>query len=119
MPKWSARRAALAGTLLSVALNATGQILFKAAQATQPDASLFPLFLRLETWGGLISYGLSAVCWLWVLSRIQLSLAYPILSLSFPIVVGLSAFFFSESISLMRWVGVVMMVVGVSLLART
>ena len=113
------QRAALWGVLLSVALNATGQILFKAARSAQPDASLLSLFLQLETWVGLIIYGLSAVCWLWVLSRAQLSFAYPILSLSFPIVVGLSAIFFAESISPMRWAGVGVIVVGVSLLART
>jgi drug/metabolite transporter (DMT)-like permease len=104
---------------LSVALNATGQILFKAARVAQPDASLPSLFLLIETWGGLLTYGLSAVCWLWVLSRASLSFVYPILSLSFPIVVCLSAIFFSEPILPMRWVGVGAIVVGVSLLGRT
>jgi len=118
MTKWKHQSAALRGVLLSAALNAIGQILFKAA-AAHPKASLFSLFLRVETWGGLVVYGLSAVCWLWVLSRAPLSLAYPILSLTFPIVVGLSAFFFSESILPMRWAGVGLIVVGVSLLART
>lgn len=105
--------------LLVVALNAIGQILFKAARAAQPDASLISVFLRLETWSGFIIYGLSAVCWLWVLSRVQLSMAYPLLSLTFPIVVALSAILFSESISSMRWAGVGVIVLGVSLLARS
>ena len=105
--------------ILSVILNSVGQILFKAARGAQPDASLLSVFFHLETWGGLIVYGLSAACWLWVLSRAQLSLAYPLLAMSFPIVVGLSAIIFSESISLVRWSGVGMIVIGVSLLART
>ena len=107
------------GVFLCVALNAAGQILFKTARAAQPDASLLSLFLQLELWIAFIIYGLSAICWLWVLSRAQLSFVYPILSLTFPIVVGLSALLFSESISAMRWAGVGVIVVGVSVLART
>ena len=49
----------------------------------------------------------------------KLSLAYPILSLTFPIVLGLSAVFFAETITPLRWAGVGVIVVGVSLLART
>jgi drug/metabolite transporter (DMT)-like permease len=114
-----AQRIALLGVLLSVVLNSVGQILFKTARAAQPDASLMEIFLRFETWLAFGIYGLSAICWLWVLARVQLSLAYPILALTFPIVVGLSAFFFGETISLMRWGGVAAIVIGVSLLART
>ena len=113
------RRIVLVGVLLSVALNAAGQILFKAARAAQPEASVLALFLHPDTWGGLLIYGLSAVCWLWVLARTQLSLAYPILSLTFPIVLGLSAVLFAETITPLRWAGVGVIVVGVSLLART
>lgn len=115
----NSQRVALWGVLLSVVLNAAGQILFKAARIAQPDASLFALFLHPETWAGFIVYGLSAICWLWVLSRTHLSFAYPILALTFPIVAGLSVVFFSESITVVRWVGVVVIMVGVSLLART
>jgi drug/metabolite transporter (DMT)-like permease len=116
---WNPRWTVLGGVLFSVALNATGQLLFKAARVAQPDASVLRLFLHPETWYGFLIYGLSAVCWLWVLARAQLSLAYPILSLTFPIVLGLSAFLFGEVISPMRWAGVGVIVLGVSLLART
>ena len=113
------RRTVLGGVLFSVALNAAGQILFKAARVAQPDASVPALFLHPETWAGLLIYGLSAISWLWVLARVQLSLAYPILSLTFPIVLGLSAVLFAEAITPLRWAGVGVIVVGVSLLART
>lgn len=113
------RRSILAGVLFSVALNAVGQLMFKAARTAQPDASVLRLFLHLETWIGLCIYGLSAVCWLWVLARTPLSLAYPILSLTFPIVLMLSVLLFAEAISPLRWAGVGVIVVGVSLLART
>jgi drug/metabolite transporter (DMT)-like permease len=105
--------------ILSAMLNATGQIFFKAARAAYPDASLSSMFARPEVWGGLTVYGLSSVCWLWVLARAPLSFAYPILSLTFPIVVGVSATFFGELILPLRWMGVGMIMLGVSFLAQT
>jgi drug/metabolite transporter (DMT)-like permease len=109
----------VAGVIFSALLNATGQILFKAARAAQVEAALLSLFANPVTWAGLIVYGFSAVCWLWILSRAPLSFAYPILSLTFPIVVGASAILFSELILPMRWLGVGMIALGVALLAKT
>ena len=119
MPGLNLQRDTVWGILLVVGLNAVGQILFKAARNAHPDASILPLFLQFETWAAFVIYGLSAICWLWVLSRAQLSFAYPMLSLTFPIVVALSAVLFSESILPMRWAGVGVIVFGISLLART
>jgi undecaprenyl phosphate-alpha-L-ara4N flippase subunit ArnF len=115
----NSRRIALWGVLLSAALNAAGQVLFKAARLAYPDASLITLFLHVETWAGFAFYGVSAACWLWVLSRTPLSFAYPILSLTFPIVVALSTLLFAESFSITRWAGVGVIVIGVSLLSKT
>ena len=46
-PRWTM----LVGILLSVALNAAGQICFKAARMAQPDASVVALFWHRETGG--------------------------------------------------------------------
>jgi multidrug transporter EmrE-like cation transporter len=119
MAKCSDRKILLGGVILSALLNATGQIFFKAARSAHSDASLFSLSAQPEIWGGLAVYGLSSVCWLWVLARAPLSFAYPILSLTFPIVVGVSAIFFSELILPLRWMGVGLIMLGVSFLART
>jgi drug/metabolite transporter (DMT)-like permease len=113
-----AERTALQWVLICVFLNAAGQILFKAARTAQPTASGLSVLSQVETWAAFVIYGVSTACWLWVLSRARLSVAYPLLSLAFPIVVGFSALFFSESISAIRWVGVGIIVTGVSLLPR-
>jgi drug/metabolite transporter (DMT)-like permease len=119
MEKIKSKNAVLIILLMSVLLNAAGQVFFKAARAGYPDASLVELFLHFETWLGFILYGFSAICWLWVLARAQLSFAYPVLALSYPIVVALSALFFGETVTTLRWAGVVFIVFGVSLLAKT
>ena len=111
--------AALPWVLFCITLNAIGQVLFKIARSAQPDGSILSMFFQGETWAAFVIYGSSAVCWLWILSRTELSLAYPLLSLTLPIVVGLSALLFAEPISMMRWAGVGVIVVGVSLLSRT
>jgi drug/metabolite transporter (DMT)-like permease len=98
-------------------LNACGQLLFKGARAVDPTAPLTAVLLSPITWGALILYALSSLLWLWSLSRTALSYAYPILALTFPIVVGLAAVIFDEAISPLRWLGVGLIVAGVSLLA--
>jgi drug/metabolite transporter (DMT)-like permease len=105
--------------LLSVALNSGGQLLFKAARFAQPDASITGLFAEAYIWIGLALYGLSSISWLWVLARAQLSFAYPVLALSFPIVAALSGVLFGETVVPVQWAGVGLVIVGVSLLSRT
>ena len=119
MRKWNKRTVLLGGVIASALLNATGQVFFKVARSMHSDASLPSLFTHPEVWAGLAVYGLSSVCWLWVLARAPLSFAYPILSLTFPVVVALSAILFSESILPLRWMGVGMIMLGVAVLART
>jgi drug/metabolite transporter (DMT)-like permease len=115
----STQQATLYAIFVSGAFNAGGQLLFKAARFGHANAPMLAMFTRVETWAGFLAYGLSSIMWLWVLSRAQLSYAYPILALTFPIVVGMSALLFGESISLLRWMGVGLILCGVSLLART
>jgi drug/metabolite transporter (DMT)-like permease len=58
-------------------------------------------------------YALGFLIWLIVLSKLDLSLAYPILALSYFLVPLLSWLLFGEQISLGRWLGIVIICVGV------
>ena len=67
---------------------------------------------------GLVCYAVSLVVWILALSRVEVSLAYPMLSLGY-IVTAIGAWmFFSERLSLLQWLGIVVIIVGVALLAR-
>lgn len=68
---------------------------------------------------GIATYGLGAVVWIVVLSRVQLSFAYPLLGLSYVLVVLSSALFLHERVSPSRWLGVLLIVAGVALVGRT
>jgi multidrug transporter EmrE-like cation transporter len=62
---------------------------------------------------GLVCFGLSALLWLLVLSRIPLSSAYPMVSLGIVITVLAGRFWFDEPISFLKAVGVAFIVAGV------
>jgi multidrug transporter EmrE-like cation transporter len=68
---------------------------------------------------GLGLYGLSSFFYLVGLSKIDLSVAYPIAALSFVIVVIGSWLIFSEPLNAWRLLGLALIILGVVLLART
>src|SRR6185503_10925620 len=69
--------------------------------------------------GGLLVYGTGTFFWLIVLNRVPLSYSYPFISLG--IVLGLFSAWalFHESIPPMRWVGMLIVVAGCFVVART
>ena len=70
-------------------------------------------------WGGLVVFGLSAVVWLFALSRVELSFAYPFAALGYVIIVLASLTVLHESVPPLRWAGVAFIIAGIVLVART
>lgn len=68
---------------------------------------------------GLALVGGSSIFWLNALSKTDLSLAYPMLSLGFVIVSVASYFLFNEQLTLLRMVGIGVISSGVFLMARS
>lgn len=70
--------------------------------------------------GGIILYGLSFLIWLRVLSFNDLSRAYPIFATIVFLLTTLgSILFLKESVSIVRVVGIVIMLVGIFIVARS
>jgi len=67
---------------------------------------------------GFLCYGLAAVVWLVVLSRFDLSFAYPFLALTYVLVPLAAKIFLHEEIPLGRWAGIGIIVLGIIVLAR-
>ncbi|MES2130335.1 MAG: EamA family transporter [Pseudomonadota bacterium] len=114
--------------ITGVFLNALAQLLLKAG-----TKSVGAIHLTMENWfstglqvatqlpiiGGLTCYVLSVVVWIIALSRVDVSMAYPMLSLGY-IVNALGAWYFlGEVISLQRIVAMGVILIGVALMART
>jgi multidrug transporter EmrE-like cation transporter len=68
---------------------------------------------------GFAMYGLSAVSWLIVLSRLDLSYAYPFLALNYVLIALVGRFVLGEDISLARWVGLLLVCIGIVVVARS
>jgi undecaprenyl phosphate-alpha-L-ara4N flippase subunit ArnE len=56
--------------------------------------------------------------WMFVLKKYDFSLAYPLLSISYIIGLLVAYFFFHETIPLTRWIGVLIVMIGVYLIAK-
>jgi len=69
-------------------------------------------------WAGFIVFGIATVLWFQVLSKTELSYAYPLVSLSY--VFGLigAKYCFHEAVTPTRWLGVLLICLGVALVAK-
>ncbi len=111
---------------ISILLAVAGQLLMKkgmVAFGTFPVSQLLvkviPMFLNPWVFIGFVCFGLSSVFWLVVLSRMELSLVYPMVSVAYVLVALFSFFFFKENVSLIRWAGIAVIILGVFLISRS
>ena len=66
-------------------------------------------------WIGLILFGVSALFWLVVLSRVPLSVAYPFVGVSYILIVAFSRLFLHEHVPALRWIGVIVVALGIAI----
>lgn len=105
---------------LSVSLSAVGQLFMKIGMTAPAGASLSspPSFsasiLNPYVIAGFAAYGVGAILWLKVLSRMELSVAYPLVSIGFVLVVLLSWVVLKEQVSIARIFGVALIMTGVT-----
>lgn len=71
-----------------------------------------------QIWAGFILFGVATLLWFDVLSKAPLSLAYPLMSLSYVFGLLAAKYYFGESVSPMRWTGVFLICLGVALVAK-
>ncbi|MCX5707153.1 MAG: EamA family transporter [Candidatus Omnitrophica bacterium] len=86
-----------------------------------PDLFFFlqGVFLSPYIWIGLLSVAVAFTLWSTILSKIDLSVAVPVCSFSYIFVPIASIIFLHEKISLLRWGGILMILIGVILVSLT
>jgi len=105
---------AVAGQLtLKQAMEKVGRI--GTAQVTAPVETIARVAREPLLWAGLTLFGISALFWLIVLSHVPLSVAYPVVGLSYVIIVGFSRFVLHEHVPALRWLGVVVVALGIAI----
>lgn len=129
MPKLEVSRAMI-GTfilgLVAIMLLSAGQTSMKAGLNAIGGVSLAegPLgFLKLvqTPWVivGFICYGVSSILWLDVLSKLDFSLAFPMVGLTYVFTLLIGRFFFGEAVGWERTLGVALILCGVFFLIRS
>jgi multidrug transporter EmrE-like cation transporter len=110
--------------LASVSLNALAQILLRlgarTVTASEPGlAALLASAFQLPVLGGLACYSGSLLLWFYVLGRVEVSFAYPFLSLGFVLVALAGWQWLGEPMPLARVAGIGIIFVGVLVVARS
>jgi len=120
--------AAFALVLTGVLLNAIAQLALKASVSETGIISLDlqslltsagSLASNLWLWLGLICYAISVVVWVLALSRVDVSIAYPMLSIGYIVNAVAAWHLFDEPMNIGKVVGIGIIIVGVYILARS
>jgi multidrug transporter EmrE-like cation transporter len=107
---------AAAQTLLKAGTNAVGRFEFSMH-------NVLPIGLKLafepHIMGGLACYVVSLVVWIMGLSRVPVSIAYPMLSVGYVLNALAAWYLFGESLSAQKFVGIGFIILGVVLVTRS
>ena len=110
--------------VIAVSLGVVGQVLMKYGMNRYrnnppPGASgvftkdLWYVFTNIWVLAGLGSYGISTIIWLYVLTRADLSFAYPFIAISYIAVILIGPWLFKESIGGWKVLAIVLIILGV------
>jgi drug/metabolite transporter (DMT)-like permease len=119
---------ALMFLLTGVLLNAAAQLLLKAG-----TNRLGVITLTVDNWpttlvqmasegyfiAGIAFYAISVLVWILGLSRVPVSIAYPLLSLGYVVNAIAAHYLLGEAVTAQRWLGIGFIIVGVYLVARS
>ncbi|MGZ5049993.1 MAG: SMR family transporter [Methylobacter sp.] len=114
--------------LTGVMLNAVAQLALKASVKEMGAIGLnlsssATAFFRLAgepfLWTGLTCYGVSVIVWILALSRVDVSIAYPMLSMGYVVNALAAWYLFGEAMNPSRLIGIGIVLLGVYVLARS
>ena len=114
--------------MCGVLLNAAAQLLLKAGTNAVgvfefSTANVLPVGWKLATQpcivAGIGCYVVSVVVWIMALSRVEVSIAYPMLSVGYVLNAAAAWYLFGESVTPMRMLGIGVIILGVFIVARS
>ena len=114
--------------MTGVLLNAAAQLLLKAGtnvvgQFELSARNILPIGMKLalepHIAGGLACYVVSVAVWIVGLSRVPVSIAYPMLSVGYVVNAVAAWYLFGESLTAQKLVGIAFIIAGVFLVARS
>ena len=114
---------------ICVLAGASGQLLWKQGMSNLDKITGLDDLLRISTILeiftnkyiilGIILYAISVFLWLGAMSTLEVSYMYPLLSLGYVVTAILAFVFIGENITLLRWVGIALVVSGCFFITRS
>lgn len=108
---------------ISILLGATGQFLFRLGMlnygkvtGTAVWRQLFAIIFTPAIFAGFLCFGVSSILWLAVISRWQLSYAYPLVALGYVLAVVYGRVFLQEMLNPAKLVGSLLILLGIIIL---
>ena len=80
---------------------------------------LFRIFTNITILAGMALYFFSAIVWTYLMSRLSLTFVQPILALTYVTTPVLAIFILNENVPSMRWLGIIVIIIGVIIVSRT
>lgn len=108
----------LAALWISIVLGACAQVFLRRGVASHQGSYL--LLLRsgwVWAWG--LCFVFATALWMMAISAIQVSYAFPLLSIGYLVVAVLSIVFLKERIPVSRWAAIAVITLGVALIFRS
>lgn len=112
--------------IIAICFSVTGELMLKSGMNSVGVLSLsvlWPTLGRMITHPkiliGLGCFAVGAVFWLAAISRVPLSWAYPMLSIGYVLILLFSAIILKEQVAPLRWVGALVICVGIILIFRS
>ena len=111
--------------LSSVFLNALAQIFIRQGMLKLGSISFnmeqiwnmaLSVFTNMYLLSGMFSYGISIILWMIVLSKVNVSLAYPFLSVGYVVTAVLAYLIFKEPLTVQKILGIAIICLGVVIL---
>jgi len=108
---------AVGALLMKIGAGRMGTIQLGSAQAIVHF--LAKMFTNPMVLGGMTLYFLSAAVWLYLLTKLDISVVQPVLALTYVVTPILAIIFLNEGVPPMRWFGIFIIILGVFIVART
>jgi drug/metabolite transporter (DMT)-like permease len=105
--------------LFSVSCGVLGQAFFKTGMQgakVELGPQVIGHFFKPAVAIGIVCYAVATTSWLVILSKIPLSLAYPMVSVSYLLVVLVGRYWFRETVTVSTWLGLMLICSGVVLI---
>ena len=112
--------------LLSVLLNCAAQLLIRKGMLIEGEVGMQNMLSHIGSmitnvwlWGAMLCYALSIFLWMSVLSKVEVSYAYPFLSVGYVVSAIAGYALFNENLSPVRIAGIIVICIGVILISRS